>query len=132
MTYYAVRVQYLDTDQGGVVHHAAYLRWLEAARVELLRERGIDYRRFEIEVGKGLPVTEARVRYKKPARFDDLLRVETWVPIVNRAKIRFDSRIWRGETLLSEAEITCACVLLSELRVCSMDARIREAFEEGG
>ena len=48
---YAVRVQYLDTDQGGVVHHAAYLRWLEAARVELLRERGIDYRRFELEVG---------------------------------------------------------------------------------
>lgn len=126
---YPVRVQYVDTDQGGVVHHAAYLRFLEGARVELLRARGIDYRRFEIEVGKGLPVTEARLRYKRPARFDDALAVETWVPIVNRAKVRFDSRIWRGEELLCEAEITCACVLLSEMRVCSMDERIRAAFE---
>lgn len=123
-----IRVQYVDTDQGGVVHHAAYLRYLEAARVELMRARGIDYRRFELEVGKGLPVAEARVRYKRPARFDDELEVETWVPVVNRAKIRFDSRIWRGTELLCEAEITCACVRLDEMRICSMDERIREVF----
>lgn len=126
---YAVRVQYVDTDQGGVVHHAAYLRFLEAARVELLRARGIDYRLFEIEVGKALPVTEARVRYKRPARFDDVLSIETWVGVINRAKVRFDSRVWRNEELLCEAEITCACVLLSEMRICSMDAKIRAAFE---
>ena len=125
----SVRVQYIDTDQGGVVHHAAYLRFLEAARIELLRSRGIDYRRFELEVGKALPVTEARARYKRPARFDDVLSIETWVGVINRAKIRFDSRVWRNEELLCEAEITCACVLLSEMRVCSMDASIRAAFE---
>lgn len=124
-----VRVQYVDTDQAGVVHHAAYLRFLEAARVELLRARGVDYRRFEIEAGKGLPVTEVRLRYKKPARFDDALSVEIWVPIVNRAKIRFDSRIWRGDELVSEAEITCACVRFDEMRVCSMDPKIRAVFE---
>ena len=124
-----VRVQYVDTDQGGVVHHAAYLRFLEAGRIELLRARGIDYRRFELEVGKALPVTEARVRYKRPARFDDVLSIETEVGVINRAKIRFDSRVMRGEELLCEAEITCACVLLSEMRVCSMDASIRAAFE---
>lgn len=125
---HSVRVQYVDTDQGGVVHHAAYLRYLEGARIELLRSRGIDYRRFEQELGKGLPVIEARVRYRKPARFDDCLEIETWVPLVNRAKIRFDSRIWRGETLLAEAEITCACVLFAEMRACSMDPSIRAAF----
>ncbi len=124
----SVRVQYIDTDQGGVVHHAAYLRFLEAARIELLRAAGIDYRRFELEVGKALPVTEACVRYKRPARFDDLLSIETEVGVCNRAKIRFDSRVLRGEELLCEAEITCACVLLSEMRVCSMDERIRAAF----
>lgn len=123
-----VRVQYVDTDQGGVVHHAAYLRFLESARVELLRARGIDYRRFEIEVGKGLPVVEARVRYKKPACFDDVLEIETVVGAINRAKIRFDSRVWRKKELLCEAEITCACVLLSEKRICSMDERLRAAF----
>lgn len=124
----AVRVQYVDTDQGGVVHHAAYLRFLEAARVELLRDRGIDYRRFELEQGKALPVVEARLRYRRPARFDDTLSLETWVGAINRAKIRFDSRVWRAEELLCDAEITCACVLLDEQRVCSMDPMLRAAF----
>lgn len=126
---YSVRVQYVDTDQAGVVHHAAYLRFMEQARVELLRHRGIDYRRFEQEVGKGIPVAEVRARYKRPAFFDDLLEVETWVGVINRAKIRFDYRIWRGEELLHEAEITCACVSLTEQRICSMDPTIRAAFE---
>lgn len=124
-----IRVQYVDTDQGGVVHHAAYLRFLEAARVELLRARGIDYRRFELDERKGLPVTEVRARYKKPARFDDELAIETWVGVINRAKIRFDYRIWRGEELLCVAEITCACVRFEDERICSMDPRIRAAFE---
>lgn len=125
---HSVRVQYVDTDQGGVVHHAAYLRFLEAARIELLRASGIDYRRCELEVGKALPVVEARVRYKRPARFDDPLEIETWVGTINRAKIRFDSRVWRDKELLCDAEITCACVLLAESRVCSMDERFRAAF----
>jgi tol-pal system-associated acyl-CoA thioesterase len=118
----------MDTDQGGVVHHAAYLRYMEAARVELLRARGIDYRRFEQEIGKGLPVAEVRVRYKKPARFDDELSVETTVGELNRAKLRFDYRIWRGDEIVCEAQITCACVLLAEGRLCSMDERIRSAL----
>lgn len=126
---YRVRVQYVDTDQGGVVHHAAYLRFLEQARVELLRARGVDYRRFELEVGKALPVAEVRARYRRPARFDDALVVETWVGLVNRAKIRFDYRIKRGDELLLDAEITCACVRLDEMRLCSMDERVRAAFE---
>jgi acyl-CoA thioester hydrolase len=124
-----VRVQYVDTDQAGVVHHAAYLRYLEAARIELLRAHGIDYRRFEIEVGKGLPVTEIRLKYRSPARFDDELAIETWVGVINRAKLRFDSRVKRDGALLSEAEITCACVLLAEGRICSMDERLRSTFE---
>lgn len=126
---YRVRVQYIDTDRGGVVHHAAYLRFMEQARIELLRARGIDYRRFEDEVGKALPVAEVRARYEKPAHFDDALEVETSVGRINRAKIRFDYRIFRGEELLHEASITCACVDLAQKRLCSMDRRIREAFE---
>lgn len=120
-----VRVLYVDTDKGGVVHHAAYLRFLEAARVELMRHAGVDYRRFEEETGMAIPVAEARVRYRRPARFDDALEVETWVGAINRAKLRFDSRIWRGGELLTEAEITCACVILREERVCSVAHELR-------
>lgn len=125
---YRVRVQYQDTDQAGVVHHAAYLRFMEQARVELLRERGVNYRRFEEEVGKGIPVVEVQVRYRQPARFDDALELETWVSICNRAKLVFEYRVWRDETLLTEASITCACVLMAEQRVCSMDPALRAAF----
>ncbi|MFK7992122.1 MAG: acyl-CoA thioesterase [Sandaracinaceae bacterium] len=125
---YRVRVQYQDTDQGGVVHHAAYLRFMEQARVELLRERGVNYRRFEEEVGKGIPVVEVRARYRRPARFDDLLELETWVSTCNRAKLVFEYRVFRGEELLTEASITCACVLMAEQRICSMDPLLRAAF----
>jgi acyl-CoA thioester hydrolase len=124
-----VRVQYIDTDQGRVVHHAAYLRYLEAARIELLRSRGIDYRRFELEVGKAIPVAEIHLRYRSPARFDDELSIETWVGVINRAKMRFDSKITRGEVVICEAEITCACVVIAEERLCSIDERFRSAFE---
>ena len=126
---YQVRVQYQDTDQGGVVHHAAYLRYMEQARVELLRRVGIDYGQFERETGKGLPVAEVHSRYKRPAFFDDLLEVETWVGLVNRAKLRFEYRVWRGEELLNEAQITCACIRFDQMRICSMDEQIRAAFE---
>lgn len=125
---YRVRVQYVDTDQGGVVHHAAYLRFMEQARVELLRERGIDYRRFEMEHRRGLPVAEIRVRYKLPCRFDDELEVECSVGVINRAKLRFDYRVHRGDELTTEAEITCACVDMDRQRICSMDPRLREAL----
>ena len=126
---YRVRVQYIDTDRGAVVHHAAYLRFLEQARIELLRGRGFDYRAFETEHQRALPVAEIGVRYRRPAHFDDVLDVDTWVGVLNRAKLRFDSRIYRGETLIATAEITCACVDLKEMRICSMDARVRAALE---
>ncbi|MCA9609394.1 MAG: acyl-CoA thioesterase [Myxococcales bacterium] len=123
-----VRVQYIDTDKGGVVHHAAYLRFLEAARVELMRARGIDYRAFEIDERKGIPVAEAHLRYKRPCFFDDLLEIETWVSVCNRAKLRFDYRVWRGEELVLTGEITCACVDMDRMKICSMHPRFREVF----
>ncbi len=124
-----VRVQYVDTDQGGVVHHAAYLRFMEQARVELLRHRGVDYRLFEIERRRAIPVAEIRVRYQLPCRFDDELVVECWVGVINRAKLRFDYRIRRGDAVTTTAEITCACVDLDRERIVSMDPLLREAFE---
>ncbi|MBX3275266.1 MAG: acyl-CoA thioesterase [Sandaracinaceae bacterium] len=123
-----VRVQYIDTDQGGVVHHAAYLRFLEQARVELLRARGIDYRAFEREERTAIPVAEARVRYRRPCFFDDVLEVETCVGLINRAKLRFDYRVWREQDEVLTAEITCACVNLDRMRICSVHPRFREVF----
>src|SRR5215510_12771595 len=87
------RVGYVDTDQGGMVHHSTYLRYLEQARVEHMRAAGIDYKTLELEQKLGLTVVEAQVRYRVPARFDDLLELRSWIPMANRAKLRFDSVI---------------------------------------
>jgi acyl-CoA thioester hydrolase len=115
-----VRVGYIDTDQAKVMHHGSYVRYLEMARVELLRERGVDYNSFEIDRRLALPVVEVSIRYKLPARFDDALEIKTWVGAVNRAKLRFDSVIMRGSELLTVGQITLCCISVDAQRICSM------------
>jgi acyl-CoA thioester hydrolase len=124
VTTWRVRVGYVDTDQAHVVHHSTYLRYLEAARVEYLREHGLDYRSFELDQRLALPVVEVRLRYKLPARFDDLLELKTWVAAVNRAKLRFDTLIFRGDELLNHAEISLCCIDVVAQRICSMPASL--------
>ena len=101
-----VRVRYAETDQMGVVYHANYLVWFEVGRVELMRQRGLDYKRLEIEEGCWIAVVEATARYKAPARYDDELIVETRVTLVRGPVIRFAYRIVRVEDglLLCEGE----------------------------
>jgi acyl-CoA thioester hydrolase len=124
---HAVRVGYIDTDRGNVVHHAAYLRWLEHARVEYLRARGLDYRLLELDDQMGLPVVEAKLRYRLPARFDDELAIETRVGRLSRATVRFDYAVMRGEERLVEAEILLACVKLPEGKLMSLPDVVRRA-----
>ena len=101
-----VRVRYAETDQMGVVYHANYLVWFEIGRVELMRQRGLDYKRLEIKEGCFIAVVEATARYKAPARYDDELIVETTVKTVRGPVIRFGYRILRAEdgVLLCEGE----------------------------
>jgi len=126
-TLHEVRVGYVDTDQAGVVHHASYFRWLEHGRVEYLRHHGLDYRRFELDEHLALPVIEVSLRYRAPARFDELLVVETWVPEVTRAKVRFDSVIRRGVDTLLTGSVWLACVAMPEGRLVSMPESVRRA-----
>ncbi len=106
----AVRVIYGDTDQMGVAYYANYLRWFEAGRNEYIRAAGLRYRDFEERFGLRLPVTEASVSYRLPARYDDLITVETSVSGVRRASARFDYRIVRGAEVLATGHTVHACV----------------------
>lgn len=128
-----VRVGYVDTDKAGVVHHTVYLVWLEQARIEYLRAGGLDYRAFERETHLALPVIEARMRYRSPARFDDVLEVETWAPTCSRAKVVFQSRIRRAGSgeILCEGIVECACVDMETERACSMPDAVRRACAGG-
>jgi len=89
---FAIRVRYGDTDQMGVAYYGNYLRWFEIGRAEMMRSLGSTYRSIE-ESGVRLPVVEARCRYLKPARYDDLLAIETGVIELGRASVRFGYRI---------------------------------------
>ena len=73
-----LRVRYEETDQMGVVYHANYLTWFEIGRTELIRALGYPYRKIE-EKGLLLPVTEADLKFRKPAHYDDLIGIYTRV-----------------------------------------------------
>lgn len=124
---HTLRVGYVDTDKAGVVHHSRYLGYLEAARIEMLRANGLDYRAFELETGLGLPIVEVHMAYRSSARFDDVLEVETWVSSMSRAKIVFDARIFRGRELLHESSVVVACVNMDEARPVSIPERVAVA-----
>jgi acyl-CoA thioester hydrolase len=83
-----VRVNYSETDQMGVVYHARYLVWLDIARTEHLRLAGMSYRELE-EAGLRLAVSEVAVRYRRPARYDDRVRIRCWVRELASRRIDF-------------------------------------------
>jgi acyl-CoA thioester hydrolase len=105
-----LRVIYGDTDQMGVVYYANYLRYFEAGRNEYIRARGLRYRDFEERFGLRLPVAEAGVSYKLPARYDDLIDVEVSMAEVRRASARFEYRLLREGALLATGHTVHACV----------------------
>jgi acyl-CoA thioester hydrolase len=92
-----LRVRYAETDRMGVVYYANYLVWCEVGRVEFLRSIGRSYAALEAE-GIGLAVSEANVRYLAPARFDDLIRIETTLAGVRSRALTFDYLITHAES----------------------------------
>lgn len=109
---YVVRVRFGETDLMGIVHHAAYLSYFEAARVEYMHRRGVDYRTWA-EGGIHLPVVEAHVRYRKSARFDERLAIDVTLEELSRVTVRFGYRIVRDrpdEELVTEGHTVLACV----------------------
>lgn len=99
------RVNYSETDQMGFVYHANYLVWLDIARTEHLRGRGVSYKELE-EQGIYLAVTDVRVRYRQAARYDDEVRVRCWVRELASRRVIFGYAVERATTgdLLATAE----------------------------
>ncbi len=88
-----VRVRYAETDQMGVVYHGNYFTWFEVGRVEFCRQLGFEYRQMELEDDSFIVVAEAQCRYKRPARFDEVLVVRTQLSNSQRRTIRFKYEI---------------------------------------
>jgi len=90
-------VRYAETDQMGIVHHAAYVVWLEEGRSQWLRAHDSSYAQFEAE-GLVLAVTDLQVRYKQSARYDQRVTVQCWVEDVRSRQVRFNYNIVDAQT----------------------------------
>ena len=105
----AIRVRYAETDRMGLLHHANYFIYFEMGRTELLRLRGLSYRDIE-DAGHLLVITEIGCRFRKPARYDDLLTLLTRFTRISFAKLEHAYELRRGDQLLTTAETTLACL----------------------
>jgi acyl-CoA thioester hydrolase len=94
-----LRVRYADTDRMDMVYHGTYAAYLEAARVEMLRDAGFVYAKMEQE-GTLLPVVQLDLTYKQPARYDELLEVHTHITLPPTSKLELHCEVRRGEDLL--------------------------------
>ena len=98
-----LRVRFAETDQMGVAHHSAYIVWFEAARVEWLRARGLDYRRLEAS-GISLAVSAISVQYLKSSRFDDELFIDARLSELKSRRVCYHYAVYRDETRIATGE----------------------------
>ncbi|MFZ3201052.1 MAG: thioesterase family protein [Candidatus Acidiferrales bacterium] len=124
-----IRVRYAETDQMGVVYYGNYFTWFEVGRVELCRQLGFEYKRMETEDDSFIVVAEAQCRYKRPARFDDVLVIRTRVTESQRRTIRFSYEILNqasGELIATGETLHVICDRLG--RPKSLPVKYRKYF----
>ena len=123
----AVRVYYEDTDFSGAVYHANYLRYMERARTEFLRDLGIHQGALLAAAGAplGFVVRRMTIDFLKPARMDDLLDVETRLVAVGGASLDMIQEVVRGGNLLARAEVRAAVVAGGRAKRLPPDLRAR-------
>lgn len=108
-----IRVYYEDTDLGGIVYYANYLRFIERSRSEWLRDLGIDQIKMRNERDTVFVVTKLKVDYLLPAYFDDMLTVDTKIQIVSPVRAYFYQNIFRQEDVIFKAEVCVTCTSTS-------------------
>lgn len=124
-----VRVYWEDTDAGGIVFYANYLKFFERARTEWLRALGVHQQALREQEGAIFVVTETRLRYLAPARLDDALEVTVALAARGSASMRVLQQAWRGGTLLAEGDIRIGCVDHGTLRPRRVPSVIERALE---
>jgi len=107
---FSVRIYYEDTDHGGVVYYANYLKYMERARTEFLRDAGLELDTVESDFHVLFAVTEAHVHYRNPARFNDVLMVQSDLIEARGARLAFRQNICRDNQTLVEGDIHLACM----------------------
>ena len=113
---FPVRIYYEDTDAGGVVYHANFLRFMERARTEWLRELGYELDKLEQEYGFLFAVRSANIDYLKPAYLNDSLSIQVTIARIGKASLEIDHEVYRDKTLLCRARIKLAGLAAESFR----------------
>lgn len=123
-----LRVYYEDTDAGGIVYHASYIRFAERGRTEFLRSVGYDHvQRFK-DTGTGFAIVSLQADYRAPARLDDLLTVRTSISRMGGASMEMKQDIYRDDQLLVELKVTAVCID-SNLKAVRLPQELRDIHE---
>lgn len=125
---WTLRVYYEDTDAGGIVYYANFLKFFERCRTEWLRALGIDQARLADARGLQFVVVTAAVQYFSPARLDDELQVSARVEKLGRASLEFAQEARRGAELLATGQVRVACVSTASLVPTALPPELRKAL----
>ncbi|MBA3057340.1 MAG: tol-pal system-associated acyl-CoA thioesterase [Gammaproteobacteria bacterium] len=123
-----LRVYWEDTDAGGVVFYANYLKFFERARTEWLRALGIEQSVLQAQTGAIFVVAEVQLRYLASAKLDDLIQVTVKVVAQRQASMQLEQQAWRGDTLLATGLIRVGCVQATSLRPRRMPEQVLAAL----
>ena len=126
---FTLRVYWEDTDAGGVVFYANYLKFFERARTEWLRSRGVEQGTLQADHGVLFVVAEVHLRYVASARLDDLVAVSAQVTERGQASMRIEQQAWCGDTLLVEGWVRVGCVNATTMRPRRIPKWVLDALE---
>lgn len=125
---FPIRVYYEDTDAGGIVYYANYLKFAERARTEYLRHIGFSQDELLKNQGVGFVVRECHVRYKTPAKLDDALNITCKVTEMKGASLKMEQKLYRGETILAEIEVSLVFLSIQTMRPTKIPTEITSIF----
>ena len=121
---FPIRIYYEDTDTGGIVYYANYLRYAERARTEYLRHLGINQQEMLKSHGMGFVVRDCHISYKSPAKLDDALNIYSIVSDLKGVSRIMEQKLYRGENVICEIEITLVFLSLPAMRPTKIPAEI--------
>jgi acyl-CoA thioester hydrolase len=124
-----VRVYFEDTDAGGIVYHANYLRFLERARTDWLRHLGFHHQRLANEFGVQFIVQSIKVDFRRPARLDELLEAKVGIESLGYCRVIFRQSIERDGEILTRATVSAACLELGTSRPVQMPVALRDCLQ---
>lgn len=130
-----VRVYYEDTDCGGVAYHTAYLRFMERARTEWLRQLGFEQRDFSETMDRLFVVRSITINYHRPTTLDDLLTISSSAQPQGRTRVLFEQTAWRAGSppqACAHARVEVVCVRTSDNRPCPFPERLQAEFTDVG